>query len=512
MSEFLRKPDLRPIKGANYATPSIYLGTGENYPRNVQLFRGELKKRDGRTVIGTSMLGGHKVLHLDVLETTAGVQRLIRFSKQNVERYNAGSGLWENITGTDLAGAETDFFDSCNVTEHNLMLFVNNLANAMRLYNDSGNTRDVGGSPPRARTIEYLSPYVLAGNLQEGGDAYPQKVKWCNTGQPETWSGGNSGSALLADETSHIKKIKKLLDYAFVYKEKSVYRGRKVATSAIFDFGGPFTTGKGLGAPRAIADDGANHYYMGLYDFHRNNGVRVSDIGGPVREYIFNRLNRSRINTCFALHVEQYKEVWFFVTVTGQDWPTEVWKYNYETGFWYFDTVDSCLTAAIYKQTVDLTWDTDTDPATWDEEITTWDDQQGASDAPFQVFGYRDGFVDRLNTNVVDDRGAAVASRLETGDYSGIVHNGIEYDTEWMQFDLWARGSGQVKFYYSLDEGSTWTFVRAQDLSVLTDKLTFYFHVVSKHIRFRMDIDGKGEYWTVRNYTPYYLPQPEIWK
>lgn len=508
----LRKPDLQPIKGVNYALPPAYIGMGENFPKNSQLFRGELIKRAGRTVVGSSMLGGHKVLHLDVFETTAGIQRLIRCSKRSVERYNAGSGAWENITGVDLSGDETDFFSSCNVTELNLWLFTNNLKNNMRLYTDSGVTRDVGGSPPRAKTIEYLSPYVLAGNLQVAGDAYPQKVEWCNTGQPENWSTGNAGSALLADEPSHIKRIKRLYDYAFVYKEKSVYRGRKVSTSAIFDFGGPFSTGKGLASMRSLASDGSSDFYMGLFDFYQNNGVRVTSIGASVREYIFGRLNRARIDTCFAVHIEQYREIWFYITTSGNDWPTEVWKYSYETGFWYFDTVINCLTAGLYKQTVDLTWDTDTDPPTWDGEIGAWDDQQGGTDAPFPVFGYADGFVDRLNTNASEDRGQAVEWSFETGDYSGLIHKGIEYDTEWMQFDVFGRGTGNLKLYYSIDEGSTWVFIDTKAFTSATDKMTFYFHVVSAHIRFRGVVSEKGESGAIRNYTPYFLDQPEIWK
>lgn len=511
MSEFLRAPELTAEKGVDFSIPSVYLGQGKNFPQNFQLVRGEMKKRDGRSVLGGVMLGGQKVLHLDVMETTAGIQRLLRFSKQNAQRFNAGTLAWEDITGiNDLASAETDVYQSCNVVEHNLFLLAGSLANAIKKYTDSGTLSNLGGSPPRAKAIEYLSPYVLIGNLLDGGDSYPQKLAWCNTGQPETWTGGNSGSVLLADEPSHIKSIKKLLDYAMVYKEKSVYRGRKTSTSAIFDFGGPFTSGKGIAAPRALADDGSNHYYMGLFDFHKNNAVRIADIGAPVREYIFNRLNRGRLDTCFALHVEIYKEVWFFITTGSNDWPTEVWKYNYERDFWYFDTAINCLTAILYKQTSDLTWDTD--PGVWDDEIASWDDQGGTSNAPFPVFGYADGMVDYLNSNVVDDRGAAVDARIDTKDYSGIVHRGIEFDTEWMQFQLFARGSGSVKLWYSTDEGSTWVFVEEQELSPLTDKLDFWFHVVSKQIRFRMQIEKRGEYGTIRSWTPLFLDQPEIWK
>jgi len=293
-----------------------------------------------------------------------------------------------------------------------------------------------------------------------------------------------------------------------VYKEKSIYRGRKVGSSSIFDFGGPFQIGKGIAAPRAIADDGASHYYMGLFDFHQNNALRISDIGEPVREYIFNRLNRKRIETCHAVHVELYKEIWFYITVGGNDWPTEVWKYNYKTGFWYFDNVNQCTTSLLYKQTTDLTWDTD--PGLWNEEITFWDDQAGLTDAPNPIFGYADGFVDKLDSNTVDDRGNAVDARIDTGDYTGHVHNGIEYDTRWLQFDLWARGYGSVKVWYSTNYGSNWIFIEERALTPETDKMTFWLDVISTRIRFRIQVHKKGEYATVRSFTPYFRDKPEL--
>lgn len=508
MSELLRSPDLTIEKGVDFSVPSIYLGQGQNYPQNLQLYRGEMTKRAGRSVVSTVSLGAQKILHLGVFEITSGTQRLIRHTKQNVQRYLAATKAWEDITGADLTGGETDFFDHTVVSEFDMYLFTN-FIDRIRKYTDESTTQDLGGLPPFAKTIEYVSPYVLIGNIVSGGQAFPQKIQWSDTGQPEVWSGGNSGSQILADEPSAIRKIKKLLDYAFVYKEKSVYRGRKVSSSSIFDFGGgPFVSGKGIASPRAVADDGQNHYYMGLSDFHINNSVRIIDIGKPVREYIFNRLNRARINTCHALHIELNKEVWFFITIGGFDWPTEVWKYNYERDFWYFDTVVNCLAAANYKQTVDLTWDTD--PGNWEDEITFWDDQQGLLDAPFPVFGYTDGFCDRLNSNVVDDRGVAVDARLDTKDYTGLVHKGLEYDTRWMQFDVWARGGGNLKLWYSTDYGSNWVSVGSKEITPSTEKYNFYFDVIAPHIRFRLQIDGRGHFGTIRSFSPYFLDQPEI--
>lgn len=506
MGSFLRKPQLLPVKGINLAIPSTYLQDGFAFPQNLQYFRGELKKRDGRAVLGGVSLGAQKILYLDTFILSTGNIRLLRFTKQNVQQYNTTTGVWDDKTGLDLTGSESDFFSSCVVTESDLFLFTNNRINAPRKIVDGSNSTNLGGSPPKCSFMEYVTPYVLLAYTQEGGTDFPTKVRWSDTGQPELWSGGNSGSQLLSDDPSFIRGMKKLRDYVMVYKELSIYRGRKVGTSSIFDFGGPFSSGKGLYSQRAIASDGENHYYMGLNDFHLNNGVRIIDIGGPVREYIFNRLNRSLNTTCHAVHVELYKEIWFYITISGLSWPTEVWKYNYEKDFWYFDTCSSITCGSSYKQVSSLAWNDA--GGTWDSQASFWDEQQGGASTPRLVFGDADGLTAQLDTTIVDDMGVAVAAQLETKDYTGLEHQGIEFDTRWLQVDLWGRGDS-VKLYYSTNYGGTWTYVGENELSDVVERSTFWIDVIAKHIRFRFVQDGLSKDLVIRSFTPYFLSGTE---
>lgn len=506
---FLRKPDLLPIKGTDFSIPSTYLPEGNNFPQNLQYFRGELIKRPGRSVLGSISIGAKKILHLAVFELTTGSVRLIRHTKTNVMQYNSGTGAWDDITGiNDLLGADTDFFSSAVITESDLYVFVNNKVDNVKKYSDGGAIQNLGGSPPKASCIEYLTPYVLLGDLIESGNPFPFKIRWCDTGQPEVWTGGASGSQLLSDEPSGIRAIKKLRNYAMVYKEKSVYRGAKVSTSSVFDFQ-PFSFGKGLYSPRALADNGLMHFYMGLNDFHSNDGIRINDIGKPIREYLFNRLNRAVSSTCHAVHMETYKEIWFYVTIVGMDYPTEVWKYNYEMEFWYFDTVLNCITTALYKQTGFISWDQDT-PGTWDQAVGTWDDQQGVTDSPLPVFGHDTGFVNRLDIGTFNDLNLAVDSRVDTKDYCGLDQNGLERDSRWMQLDVWAKGSS-LKLYYSTDYGSNWTFVSENTLDPnKVEKSTFWFDFIAPHVRFRLQQDGLGKNLVLRGLQPYLLDAGEI--
>lgn len=503
---FLKKAELQPVKGMNFSLPSTYLPEGYHFPQNMQYARGEMTKRHGKSVLGGVSLGAHQILHLGIFEQTSGTVKLVRHTKKNVQVYNPVSGIWEDFTGLDLTGSDTDYYDHAVVAELDMYLFVNKRIDAPRKMLDATNSTLLGGSPPKASCVEYMTPYVLMGDLEVGGNDFPYEIRWCDTGDPETWAGGNAGGVLLSDEPSSIRRIKKLKSYAMVYKEKSLYRGYQVGSPDIFNFT-CLSLGKGLYAPRCVADDGNFHYYMGLQDFYLNDGIRSESFGTPVREYIFSRLNRSVNTACHAIHVEQYKEIWFFIATTGFSLPNEVWKFNYDLNFWYFDTVESSICSAMYKQTSFITWDST--PRTWDEQVGNWDKQSGVTDAPLPVFGFDDGFVGKLDENVVDDFEVAVDSHLDTKDYSGVLAGGLERDTRFLQVDVWARGDS-LRLYYSSDYGTTWNFVSENDLGPTIEKSTFWFDVVAKHIRFRLEQKGLRKKLVIRSLQSYYVDSGEI--
>lgn len=509
----LRKGEFLPSKGISRAIPAQYLADGYHFPQNMRYEAGELMKVDGKKKLGGLSLGGQKILHHGVLETSDLIQYLFRHTKQNVQYYNSASGQWVDITGIDLTGSESNFFSSCVLTESNLYLFTNFHNNIRLIRATLGASDDLSGAAGlfKAKFLEYLTPYVLAAYTEESGTAIPTKVRWCDTNAPTVWNSGNAGSKLLTHEPSAIRGMKKLGNKVFVYKEKSSYSGRPVSTSDTFLFD-PFEFGRGLYAPRGLVDRGDAHLYMGLDDFHINTGVRIQDIGAPVREYLFPRLNRDKSETCFALNVPKYKEVWFFVTVSGNDWPTEIWKYKWDLDFWYFDTCRSLTTAELFKNVAVIAWDDAV--GTWDEQIATWDQIGGQSSSPLITYGRNDGYSLIQDLTGVDDDGVAVTAQVETRDYVAAALESKLYtgqqqllqEVRWLQADF--EGSGnQVKFYYSLDEGLNWTFVGTIENLSINQVNTFWFDVVAPKIRFKFVADGAMKFFRVRAFQPFYLDQ-----
>lgn len=500
----LSKPAILPVKGIDLSVPNSYLPEGNNYPLNLKLFKGELYKREGKSRLGGISIGGHEILHLDTFETSNLEVFLFRMTRYNLERYNTSLKIWQDFTGiNDLTGTNSQFFSSVVAPADDLFMFTN-FADYPKKIDDSGGNMQNLTTSFKAKFIEYLSPYVLFAYLEESGTLAPHKVRWSDANDPTLYTGGTSGSQLLTDEPSAIRGMKKLQSNVYVYKEKSVYRGTRVSSAATFDFGtGPFEVGKGALSGRAIVDTGEFHVYMGLNDFHMNDGVRISDIGDGVREYLFNRINRSAFETMHAIHVPVYKEVWFFVTTTGNTWPTEVWKYRYDLRWWYQDTVENVICATTYKVVDTLTWD-DIIPS-FDSQSWAWDDRSGQANSPEPTFGYDTGYVHINDLTKKNDFVTAYNGRLETKDFGALDRNGnLMEDTRWMQVDVFARGN-RLDAWYSTDEGSTWNFIDTKTLDEFTRKYTYWFDVVSTRVRFRFENAESDSTFALRSFQPYFL-------
>lgn len=504
----LRKGVLLPVEGVNFAIPSTFINERQSFAQNMRYDRGLLRKRPGKTVKGARTPDSDQVMGYGYLQHSNGNKHLVRASKRKIQSYN-GSSAWSTISIITFNSGDDNFFSFADVTESNLLIS-SNYVDAMYKWSGSGNQVLLGGTPPKAKYLAYVSPYLLAAYTDDGITVEPWRVAWSDTSNPEVWSGGNSGEALITDEPSVIQNIAKLNEFAAVYKRDSLVIGIKVDPPDIFRFQ-TVKTGVGLSAPRAFADRGGQHDFMGLNDFYTWNGTRVESIGDAVREHVFSRINRSKINRCFAIHVNELHEVWFFIVVGSNSWPTEVWKYNYKLGFWFYDTCDGITTGITWENLTALVWDDAV--GTWDQQQITWDDATTAGDWEEVMLGTSDGYSAKVDYTTTNDRGTAVEGLFISKDFTA---DSQEFGARWLKFDVWAKGPGKLYMAYSTDFGETWISVSWQsskayvDLDETMTKYEWYFDVWAEHIRFRLKNAESGETFYIEKFFPYYVNREEI--
>ena len=221
MAPLLRKPILIPIEGLDYSKPSTLINDRAGFPKNVRFLRNEIAKRQGKTLYGdTAATDGTQIMGYGHLTLDDGSSYVVRASKDEIEKYDTTTADWVSIADANLTGGDDDLVEFTTVTESGYLIITNGV-DSVRKWTGTGNNTALAGSPPKAKYCEYLSPYLLLANVDDGS-TYPWKVQWSDTGDPETWDSGNAGSEVLADEPSEIKQIKKMNEFVACYKKESL--------------------------------------------------------------------------------------------------------------------------------------------------------------------------------------------------------------------------------------------------------------------------------------------------
>ncbi len=505
----LKKGVPLPVLGIDFSKPATFIDDRNGFPQNMRYWRSLLRKRPGKSFVGSQITGG-QIMGLGTLDLGAqNIKYTIRNSKTRMEKFNTSTLDWESIAITPFGGGDEDFFSYATVTESGIIV-ITNYVDVIRKYNGSGNAQVLGGSPGRAKYCTYLSPYLLLAYIDDGITVNPWKIKWCDTDAPEVYTGGNSGSVLLSSDPSPIQNIKKLNEFVIGYKKTSLWLGHKVDPPDIFEFD-LIQTGIGLAAPRALAEAEGLDYFMGENDFFSFNGIRTTPIGGHIRAQVFDSIDRTKINRCFAIHVQEETEIHFFLIFSGDNWPKNVYKYNYRTGYWFYDTCDELTCALKWERISTQSWDTT--PGTWDQQQGAWDSATRVAAWEEILLGRTDGLVGKIDYGTTDDFGIAVDAQFPTKDFTG---EQVEYDQRWLQLDVWARGPGKLYVDYSIDEGDHWinipfTSSKAYiDMDSIFRKYEMYFDVINDKIRFRFRNKESRETFYIKEFMPYYLATTEI--
>ena len=500
----LRKPVLLPIVGLDYQNPSTMINDRGGYPKNMRLYRNWLKKREGNVLYGTPSMTD-QIMGLFQYQLRTLSIRLLRISKTEVEVLDTQSMEWNDITGTALTGGDENFIDGC--VAEDTFIFTNYI-DVMRTYDDSGNTANLiasSGTLPKCKHLEYHDEgYLIAGYVNESGTVIPNKVMWTDTGDITKWGDGNYGSRILQNSPAEIRGLKNLNEYTIAYKKDAIYIGRPVDTTDVIKWDA-VTTKIGLMNHRSVIDYRGIHYFAGIADFHSFNGMRPESIADrSIQRECFGRLNRGKTMRNFAFLVDEHDEVWFFMTPIGSDWPTEIWKYNYRTHFWYYDTCSELTAAVIYYQQTART--VDELVGTVDQQNWRIDDALLGTDYPFAVVGDSSGRTWKMDPAATNDGDNAIDGEWQSMDFAADKLEGYK---RWLELDFEAKGNS-ITVHYSTDYGTTWKSITEQTLTGAWVNYKVYLDVVAPHIRFKFSNNNASETFHLRQFYPYFLHREEV--
>lgn len=496
------------IDGLDISKPGEYVSdNAATRTENFTVKRGLLKKRTGTTSFGSAVKAEEIMNGREFIREAVKYNVMVGLDK--IQRYDTGTSAWVDITGTDLTGTTNDLVDmAVPLLSSKEILCITNGVDAIRKWTATGNTDILGGTPPVAKFIQEYKTYLVCANITGGTDV-GQRVQWCDTGDPENWSTGNSGSVDLIEDNEDITGLNIFSDYVCVHKPSSIYLGGLVSSSAIFRFDRR-SVGKGTIANNTIINLPTNEQiYLADDGIRIFNGVSSVSINSSTNIEIRDSLNQRYAFKSWSVLVSEEDEVWIAVPLGSQTTPDTIYRYNYLTKVLYKDT-RSGITAAWRAVTVQSSQTWDDLVGTWDEQTWRWDDVFVNQSFSNIFLGSSAGETYTVSWSAYDDGTDTISSVWSSKDYQG---EEIGQLCRWSEMQLWAKGSGNLTVEYSVDEGSTWYELTGSPVALTTEfpvdsAPTFlYFDVVSTLLRVQFRNNETGAIVYIKQFKLGYRPR-----
>lgn len=503
-----KKGSILLIQGLDTSKPGEYLSDQAcTQCSNVEVVDSVLSKRCGTSQL-EAVIGGTDIEIMAGREfTREDISYNVRIGMDKIETWDAANSEWDDITGTDLTGANTDIIDTAvPLLTGKTILVIANGKDALRKWNASGNTAALGGTPPVAKYIQEYKTYLVTANIG-GGTDIAERVQWSNTADPETWTGGNTGSVDLIEDGGGVTGLHLFGDYLCVHKDKSIYLGYLVSSTSIFQFIRK-PTGVGTCANNSIVNlPTGEQIFLAKDGIHVFNGNSAPLIDSPINNEIRSTLNKEFANRAYGILVMDKDEAWIGVPIGDYEVGSTIYKYNYVTKVLYKDYRANATFMWKGDSTAGLAWDDIS--LSWDEFDYRWDDTGLNAKAEQINIGFVDGTTTKINTNVYQDNTVNYNSFWDSKDFEhaqGTI-------SRWKKVEFWAQG-GTCDLYYSTDAGATWNqlqdspFTLGAVMPADSAPLIGYFDVVSSKIRFRFR-NQANEPFKLKQFIVEYTPREQ---
>jgi len=369
---------------------------------NARFLRGNAEKVPG--FVQHASLDG-PVMGMYHYVTPSGFERWMYATRTTVY---ADDGSGPSAVGT-LTGEPNSWVKW--VTYRGTLIFTNG-KDPVKKWTGSGPIADLGGNPPKAKSIAVFQNHVVLAWLDPGlPTEQPQTLQWSDIGNAEVWSGGlENGKLTLSDEPTGVIEIAQLRDSLVAYKPDAIY---------LIDYTGfPFTmstrriSSGGLGpiSSRSVVAAQDVHYFLAedgnVYKLTMAGPELISQaVGAAIRR----ELNYALKDSIFGfLNLFDNEAVWVIPTGSSPA-PNVAYILNLQDSRW--GRRELRATSSAFARTAQTTaWDDLNDG--WDSAPWIWDDSSLGAGSPMLLHGDDSGKVYRLRGFSAD--GAPIVMSLET--------------------------------------------------------------------------------------------------
>lgn len=397
---------------------------------NFYLFQGRIIKRLGCSAFpyGTSAIASPPVMGIFNYFINSGDSSLLMADTKRLYKYSSGNIV--DLSGSDtFTGDDTNFFKTANWLNK---LYLCNGKD--QLFSWDGTTLsavkiDPGGSGSNTVSgIVDIVPYkdrLVAFNVTESGVRCAQRARWCDVGEPDTWSQANYIDAPTQDV---IKGTEFLRDELIVFFDKSIWVFRYLGDPQLpfiwvrisDDYG--TVSGKSVVAFQSEIIAASATRMIGC------DGTYTYDIDSKIPRLIL-EMNQGSLTYCHSILDDIDDQIWIsYPSVASSKYCDRILVLNYLDGAWStFHLPIMCFGA--FRKEQSAIWSEMVIP--WESSSLRWSDQILQAGYPQLIGGLSDGKM-VIFRNGLDDSGTVIVAELMTAKMNPYLKSGKKARLGWV--------------------------------------------------------------------------------
>ena len=437
------------ISGENRTVPADVLQPGE--ARLIVDFK--INFADLELAWGYNGLSVPKGTPLEILElanykTIDGNASLVRIDRDELMHYEGSS--WTAVTGS-MSGADTDPISAAMVL--NTLVFCNGVNEAQSW--SGGNTYadlsvDVN-APAAPRHVIGFADRVVFADTGAGSARNTLRIEWSASGDSTDYTAVGAGGLTLVDgqgdnPADDIMGLAVQNNFLIIMRRYSIWTGVRTGEATLPISFNSRVQGFGCIASKTIVDcDAAGVAYLGhdnVYLYNPGLAEPVA-IGTPIKDRLFEVLDRTKLDKAHATFVVSTQELWVFVPDVTNASPRRAFVFNIEKYLdsqefvWYERLFVDNISASVGGQSAGLSTSrgfTDTE-----KKLITSDDVGDTYD------------MDSADTT---NDGTTLTAEFESPQFTA---GNSFFDLKRVNITYTATANSVITIDFSVDGGSNWT-------------------------------------------------------
>ena len=264
-----------------------------------------------------------------------GTMRL--FAGTATALYEGANGSWTDVTRTTGGAYNLAVQDSWQFEQFGDITLAAQKQDTIQYIDDvMTDFADISGAP-KAALICVVGQFVMVADTYSATYGDQGDRWWCSGyGDYSEWTPALSTQCTtgrIVDTPGSIKALKRIGDSVVAYKSNGIYVGQYVGPPLVWSWQ-QVDAFIGTQSPDAVVNIGGAHVFVGNDDFYMFDGASAVSIGKGVRQYFFDKLNKTYIADIRSLHDSKNSLVWWFYPTGSDNTLNRAIVYNYELNKW----------------------------------------------------------------------------------------------------------------------------------------------------------------------------------